>query len=80
MEEEQEEKEISTSEGGNTVCEVICRGERIEWYLIVEICLPIEEDSASDASDASDAENAESNLVGHESSDEQVLLVGRRDG
>ena len=38
MEEEQEEKEISTSEGGNTVCEVICRGERIEWYLKVEIC------------------------------------------
>ena len=38
MEEEKEEKEISTLEGGNTVCEVMYRGERIEWYLKVEIC------------------------------------------
>lgn len=38
IEEEKEEKEISTSEGGNTVCEVMYRGERIEWYLKVEIC------------------------------------------
>lgn len=37
-EEMEEEKEISTSEGGNTVCEVMYRGERIEWYLKVEIC------------------------------------------
>ena len=37
-EEMEEEKEISTSEGGNTVCEVMYRGEQIEWYLKAENC------------------------------------------